>query len=207
MLFCLFSLPVITAGASLCALCEGMQLIASDRDSDLPVFKTFLKTFKKSFVSATLLWFVCIFCYFILVSVNYAAEIFKGKGLGTSYTITYYALAILLIFGYQNLFPSLARWTDLKVFRCVKRSYQVAVVGLPWTVAGIIITVLFAYLTLVFNRNFMRFGMFLWAVCGFGIVTYLSSFLFLKAADSFEKREQLRIKEFYKNDEDSDNGQ
>ena len=81
LLFCLFSLPVITAGASLCALCEGMQLIASDRDSDLPVFKTFLKTFKKSFVSATLLWFVCIFCYFILVSVNYAAEIFKGKGL------------------------------------------------------------------------------------------------------------------------------
>lgn len=191
LLFCLFSLPFFTIGASLCALCEGMQLIASQKDSDLSVIKTFLATFKKNFVRGTLLWGLCIFGIAAVFSMRYASSLALGGGLNTSYMITFYVIALLFVFGYQNLFPSLARWQDIGVIACIRRSFEVAVVGFPWTLLGIIITSGFSYVTLAMNQSAMLLGMFVWAVCGFGIVTYICSFFFLKAAAGYEKRQEL----------------
>ena len=191
LLFCLFSLPVVTAGASLCALCEGMQKLAAGEDSDLPVFRTFWDTFKRTFKRATILWFICIFGYFFLSSLQYAAVTLSGGAVGTSYMVTFYAMTLLLVFGFQNLFPSLARWQDLGVVALLFRTYLVAGVGFPWTLLGILCTGVFSYVTLGMNMNIFRFGLFLWAVCGFGIVTYLSSFFFLRAAAGYEKQQEV----------------
>ena len=186
LLFCVFSLPVITAGASLCALCEGMQRIASGNDSDLPVFKTFWGTFKRNFKRATIVWLICIFGYFFLSSLQYAAVTLSGGSLGTSYMITFYAMTLLLVFGFQNLYPSMARWQELSVIALLFRTYMVAGVGFPWTLLGIVFTSVFSYITLGMNR----FGLFLWVVCGFGVVAYICSFFFLRAAERFELQQE-----------------
>ena len=191
LLFCLFSLPIVTAGASLCALCEGMQKLAAGEDSDLPVFRTFWGTFKRNFWRATILWFICIFGYVFLSCLQYAAVTLSNGSLATSYMVTFYVMLMLLLFGFQNLFPSLARWQDLTVIALLFRTYLVTGVGFPWTLLGIACTAVFSYVTLGMNLNVFRFGLFLWAVCGFGIVTYISSFFFLRAAENFEKHQQL----------------
>lgn len=188
LLFCIFSLPFFTVGASLCALCEGMQLIASEKDSDLSVFKTFFNTFKKNFSKGILLWLLCIFGSLIIYSMRYASTLKLGAALNGSYMITYYVVMLLFVFVYQNLFPTMAYWQELKAFGCIRRSFELAIIGFPWTVLGIVTASLFGFVTLAMNRGAMLLGMFVWAVCGFGVVAYISSFFFLKAAANYEKR-------------------
>ena len=191
-LFCLFSLPIVTTGAALAALCEGMQLIAEGKDTDLQVFKTFFGCFRRSFKRATELWFLSMLGTVILASLSYAAASFSGRPLGTSYSLIYYIAAILFLVGYHNLYPTLARWPQLSVKACLIRTYMVAVIGLPWTLLGIMVTVAFSFVTLVLNHNIFRFGFFLWAVCGFGILTYICSFFFLRAVSVYERKMALQ---------------
>ena len=169
-----------------------MQLIAEDKDTDLAVFRTFFGTFKRSFKRATILWFLCMVGYVILATLSYAAASFSGRVLGTSYSLTFYVMTILFLVGYQNLYPTAARWQELSVKDCLCRAYVVAAIGLPWTLLGIVLTGVFAYVTLVLNHNIFRFGFFLWAVCGFGIIAYICSFLFLKAVSAYERKKTLQ---------------
>ena len=189
-LFVICSLPVFTIGASLTALCEGMQRIAADEESDRSVAKEFFATFRRCFLKSTGLWLLCILGGLFLYSLQNAVLVLSGSsdgsGIGSSYAITYYVTFFFLAFGYQNLFPTRARWQELPVVGTVVRAYQLAMISFPWTLLGLLLTYLFIYVTIFMNNNVMRFGIFVWVACGFGVVTYLSSFCFLKGAKKFE---------------------
>lgn len=197
-LFIVFSIPVITMGASLTALCKGVQRVAED-DEDVVVstWKDFWETFKKNFVVSTKTWLIVLVCGAYLYALQHAVMSMTGDGdslgLGSAYMITYYVCAFILIFGYMNLFPSRARWQDLTLWGGITRAFQISIISLPWTSTGIGLTSAFIYITLIFNLNVLRFGLFLWIVCGFGICAYIYSFFFLKGAKKFE--ESLEAKE------------
>ncbi|MBQ7582135.1 MAG: DUF624 domain-containing protein [Lachnospiraceae bacterium] len=55
-IFCAVSIPVITVGAGMCALCEGARMIAAEEDFDDGVLRTFFACFKRNFKRGTLLW-------------------------------------------------------------------------------------------------------------------------------------------------------
>ena len=56
-LFCVLSLPVITAGAAMTGLSAAMQLIAEDKeDEGKSALRVFWQNFKDHFLRATLLW-------------------------------------------------------------------------------------------------------------------------------------------------------
>ena len=58
-LFCLFSLPLFTIGASLSALFACMQAIW-DEDEDDIMAKQFWNAFKQNFRQATVIWLFCL---------------------------------------------------------------------------------------------------------------------------------------------------
>ena len=185
-LFCVLSIPVITAGASMTGLAAAMQLIAEDReDEGRSALKVFWQYFRSHFVRSTLLW-VCglggmafLFLYF------HAVSGMEG-GLGQLYRITLYALIMIFFAGFQYVFPMQARF-GLGVGRTLVNAWLMAVAALPWTLLGLLIPA--AAVVLTFFLRPERFGgaVFFWAIIGFGLTVYLRSLVYLRAFRRIEQ--------------------
>ena len=187
LLFCLFSVPVITGGAALFALCDGMQRLV--RDEDVPVFRTFLDAFKSNFKRSTILWLITIAGYVFLYSLQYSAVSLSNGHLATRHMATFYVMMFLLLFCFQHLFPTAVKWQELSPVGCIGRAYVITGNGFGWTLLGIISTSIFSYVTLAVNPFVIPFGLMLWIVCGFGIIAYIEAVCFLKAAANFERKQ------------------
>lgn len=177
-LFCLFSLPVITAGAALVALCEGVRNVAENRDYGLAGIRNFAGTFFGSFKRATPIYLGVLAVVAVLASMRQSASVMPGP-ISKIYGISFYFLAMIAALGYQHLFPLLAANEETRGFKAIKQSFLMAIAFLPWTLAGIAGTGAFIYITLILNNNAFKFGIFLWLACGFGLCAYLNSFIFL----------------------------
>ena len=59
MLFCIFSIPIVTVGAAMSALNSCMMLLVDDREDDI-IVKDFWRAFKANFKQATGLWLLCL---------------------------------------------------------------------------------------------------------------------------------------------------
>ena len=78
-MFVIFSLPIVTIGASSTALYSSMQKLIDDREDDL-IVKDFLRAFKANFWQATAIWMIClvvlvILAVFYFVTVTEAFEV------------------------------------------------------------------------------------------------------------------------------------
>ena len=178
-MFCLFSLPVITIGASLTALYTCMQRLIKDdeRDEGL-VFQVFWRAFKSNFRQATLLWLVCLGA-FAFLGAYYRITMSMGGSLGWVYRMTFYLLCLLFLFGFLYIFPLQARYQN-KVRYTLRNAWLMSVAALPWTLLSLAVVVMALFLTFYMNRD-MNSALYIWAVAGFGLVAYIQSFFFFRA--------------------------
>ena len=188
LLFVICSVPVITAGASLLALCEGMQKLSADKNADFPVAATFFWTFRRNFKRATVLWIWTVVGFLFLYLLQYATLSVSGGSQGTMYMASFVVVVLLLVFGYQHLFPVAARWQELSAIEVIVRSYLVAGASLFWTIMGICATSLISGITLSLNPFVVPLGLMFWIFCGFGVTTYVCNGCFQKAAEKFERK-------------------
>ncbi len=109
-LFCVLSLPVITAGAAMTGLSAAMQLIAEDKeDEGKSALRVFWQNFKDHFLRATLLWLSGLLGIAFLLLYYHTVNSLEG-GTQHLYRITFYALVLVFFAGYQYVFPMLARF-------------------------------------------------------------------------------------------------
>jgi uncharacterized membrane protein YesL len=178
-LFCLFSLPVITAGAALTALHTAMQELAAGRDEDgQPPELVFLRVFRQDFKKSTLLWLICLVCIAFLVLYYFVTGMLTGT-FGRVYRITFFVLVLVFLFGFQYIFPIEARFR-LRVKDTLKNAWLLSVAAFPWTILSLAIPAGLVYILFFMNPNGFSMGVFLWTVCGFGTVTFLNSYIFLR---------------------------
>ena len=130
-LFCLFSLPLFTIGASLSALYACMQAIWKDDEDDI-IAKQFWNAFKRNFGQGTALWFICLLAfaflgiyYFIIASMTGLAE--------KMYRVSFFMMCLIFLFGFQYLFPLQARYEN-HVKNTLKNAAILAFVNLPRTI-------------------------------------------------------------------------
>ena len=179
-MFCLVCCPVITIGAALTALHASMQVLAAGRDEEGDtVVRTFIRTFKEDFLPSTLLWVVTLGMIAFLGLYYMVVQSMSG-GLARVYRITFYALVLVFLFGFQYLFPLEARFR-LRTRDALKNAWMLSIAAAPWTLLSLALTAAAVYVTVFMNPNAFNMAVFIWAVAGFGIVAYLNSFLFLKA--------------------------
>lgn len=172
-MFVLFSLPIVTIGASAAALYSCMQKLIDDREDDL-VARDFWRAFKINFWQATTIWLLCLLVI-VFLAVFYSITSSMLDILGRAYLIPFFLISFLFLFGFQYLFPIQARY-KLKIRDTIKNAYLLSLAALPWTVLSIALAVGAFYLT--FYMMSFDMGLFIWAVLGFGVVFYLNSFLF-----------------------------
>lgn len=177
-LFCLFSLPLSTIGASLSALYACMQAIWEDDEDDI-IAKQFWNAFKRNFGQGTALWLFCLLVfaflgiyYFIVASMTGAA--------GKMYRVSFFMMCLIFLFGFQYLFPLQARYKN-RIKNTLRNAWLLSIAALPWTVLSILLTAGAVYISFFMNPEGVSLAVFLWGTLGFGIVAYLNSIFFQKA--------------------------
>lgn len=177
-MFCLFSLPVVTAGASLAALYACIQAVLTDDEDDV-IVKQFWNAFRQNFAQATVIWLFCLLA-FAFLGVYHLIVFSMDGALGKVYRISFFLMCILFLFGFQYLFPLQARYKN-KVMDTLKNAWLLSIAALPWTLLSILLTMFAVYISFFMDPKGVNLAVFLWGTIGFGLVAYLNSYLFSRA--------------------------
>lgn len=169
-LFLLFSIPIVTIGASLTAMYTVMLRIVRKEDS--VTGSGFVKAFRKNFKKATVLWLMvmaaCVVIYGELVYVaNFSGVIVQF------YSILVMVEAVLLAVTLPFLFPLVARY-DNTVWNTIKNAFLLSVSNLgAWlkiALAWFAPIALSAYYPVLFFSTW-----YLWIIIGFGLIGFGTS--------------------------------
>ena len=180
LMFCVFSLPIFTVGASLAALFTCMQQLIYDEERDEGlIFRTFWTAFRRNFRQATALWLICMGA-FAFLGFYYLVVQRMGGAAGRVYQITFFLLALLFLFGFIYIFPLQARFRN-KVRHTLRNAWLLSIAALPWTLLAIALPIAAVYICFFMNPRALKLMEYLWAVCGFGLIAYLDSFFFRQA--------------------------
>lgn len=206
-LFCLFSLPLVSVGASLTALYDCTLSIVEERSESSTVGQ-FWRAFRRNFRKGTALWGICLGVAAVLWA--YAAAVNTLSGAAASmYRVTFLILLFLYLAGVQYVFPVLARLNrkraagtdsgtiptgaaeadsgalqrrgDPGVGTVLKTAWLLSAVALPQTLGTLAVAMGAVYLSFFLNPAVWNTAVFLWAVAAFAVIAYLQSFLFRAA--------------------------
>ena len=172
-LFILCSIPIVTMGASMSAMY--FTLLKKQRTGENGgVVKLFFKGFKQSTIS----WLL-----FLLISFIFTLDFnLFGKGGPQENKLMYYTSVVLMIltcFIAIYLFPVISAFKNT-LKNLLLQSIYLAAKNFIFTIVIMVLYTLPAYVLLSSTQVFMV-GIFVFIVCGFGLIAYVSSFMFLKA--------------------------
>ena len=178
LLFILCSLPVFTMGAALTALYDCTLCISEDTEEQLVVLQ-FLRSFKRNFKTATVLWLICLGAMVLLTGYRLAVNAMTGELLRV-YRVTFLFFTFLFLAGFQYIFPLQARY-ELGVKAILKNAWLLALAALPWTLCALIIPAAAIYITFFMNPEAANIFFFLWVFAVPAVIAYLDSFVYRKA--------------------------
>ena len=177
-LFILFSLPIVTIGASLTALYSVMMKIV--RKEEGGVFEGFKRAFFENFKQATLTWLslivVCIVMYaeYLLVSTSTGV-------IASIYLIILVIELILISLTLPFLFPLIARF-DNTFFKTIQNAFLLSVSNI-----GSCLKIFLAWFMPIFIMfrypDIFYMLWYLWILIAFGLIAFGSSFTIRKVFD------------------------
>ena len=175
-MFVLFSIPIVTIGASSAALYSCMQKLLDDREDDL-IVKDFLKAFKTNFWQATAIWMMALGVILVLLIFYFVTSQMLDV-LGRVYLIPFFLISFFFLCGYQYLFAIQARY-NLKIKDTIQNAFLLSIAALPWTLLAVLM--LAGSLFLTFYMMSFDMGLFIWAMLGFGVLDYMNCIFFKQA--------------------------
>ncbi len=185
-MFCLCSLPLITIGASLSALYECTMSIVEDLEEP-SMFRQFWRAFRRHLRQGTLLWLILLGGILLLLAYAWAVGRLD-PGLSRSYRVVLLLLTFLFLAGAQYVFPVEACFS-MPLREVLKNAWLISAAALPWTLCSLAIAAGAVYVSFFMGPSALNTAVFLWAVIGFGLVSYLQCF-FLRLA--FRRLRKLR---------------
>ena len=180
MLFILFSMPIVTAGASLAALYHTMLKMLRSKDAINP-FKQFWKGFTGNFKQATIAWlialFLILFGYFDVRICQQAGGFIGNLRYGV------YALGLVLFIILIYLFPTMAAFSDTlpnlirnSVYWALRKPFK------------LLVNLFFHFfpMFLTYNdRGYLPLYSVLWVMFGFAAIALLTSNLLLSEFEPY----------------------
>ena len=197
-LFCLFSLPLFTIGASASALYDCTLAIVEEREASF-IAAQFWTAFRRNFRRSTALWLLLLAAIAFLWAYSLTVGALPD-GLRRLYRITFFVLVFLFLAGGQYVFPLQARFSRMEaeknasktekqksVWFIVKTAWFLSAAALPWTLGALAISAAAVYLSFFMNPAALNTAVFLWAFAIFAVVAYLQSFLFRGAFQTLDR--------------------
>jgi len=135
-IFLVFSLPIITIGASFTALYyTSVKCIRRGRSY---LFKSFWKSFKENFGQATILWLILLIAGSILgLNIWFSGQIVSGN-MGFILTCIYAMMAFTISIVTVYVFPLLSRFSMSKK-KLISTAFYMAIKHLPYSILLVLI--------------------------------------------------------------------
>ncbi len=170
-------IPVITAGAA----CTAMHyvLLKIVRKEEGYLIRGFFKSFKQNFKQATLIWLMMLLMIGIFIG-DYFIFSYSGIDFSKSFTIIFFAVAIVLLMGSVYIFPILARF-DNTIKNTIKNAFFMAILNLPKTI--LMVLLLFVPFIIIYFSTYATFFVIMFGISG---PAYIAAYLY---SDIFKKFE------------------
>lgn len=152
-LFIVFSLPIVTIGASLAATFYTAMKMGDDEEGY--IFKTFMKGFKENFKQGTMLFIIFAAGIYILYIYKQVADISNSFIL-----ITLFILAVVIfVQGMMYSFPLIVRY-DNTIPRTIQNSFEIALKH-PLTTIFIMLLIAIEVALFTWNETMLFLGLFI----------------------------------------------
>lgn len=168
LLWVLFSLPVVTMGASTAALYSVMIKLKNGTEGKL--FRDFWEAFRANFRQATIMWLIIVFAA-IVFTTDIVYFVNMGGFAGTFLAMIFFGLDVALLLMTMYVFPLQAVF-DNKIGTTVKSAFYLAFRHLGWTILLLAIHILTIILAWLY-----------WIVIGwflFGVAAFINAWIFDK---------------------------
>lgn len=175
----LFSLPIITAGASLtAAYYMGFKMV---KDEETYILKGFWKSFKQNFIQSTIIWLIILVVAGVLVC-DYRIILYSGVEFARWMKIAVVVVTIVVLMGVSFVFPMQARYAN-SVKNTIKNAFLMALSHVPTSLALIII-----YIIPVVIYYFLPQSLPALFLLAFGLIIFGQSFLIMKIFTKYEEK-------------------
>lgn len=168
--FLICCLPIVTIGAALTGL-NYVTLKMAEKEEGY-IIKGFFKSFRQNFFQSTVMWIIMLVIAVVLGLDFYIIS----EATGTIFTVIRITLAItvvlyLMVFTY--LFSTLARFYN-SIKNTFRNALLMSIADFPKTLLMMVLmvgSVLFTF----FNGNTLAYGILIWILCGFSLISYVNS--------------------------------
>jgi uncharacterized membrane protein YesL len=180
-LFILFSLPIITIGASYtAAYYVALKMV---RNEETYIFKSFWKSFKENFIQSTIMWVFIMIVAFVIVC-DYRLILYSGMEFAQWIKIAVLAVTIIISLGVSYIFPLQSRYTNT-IKNTVKNAFLTSILHLPTSIAIVVV-----YAIPLVILYFIEQALPLLFLLAFGLIIYGKAYLIRRIFDKLEENMQ-----------------
>ena len=174
LLFVLFSLPIITMGASTTALYGVTKKMAENREGY--IFRNFFQLFKENFRQSTVMWIILLVAAMIPTVDLYIIKSLEKTVITTALKglMLATALTVLLVFLYAMALQSTFENT---IKNTLKNAFLMGIGYFPWTLLILLITLLPIILIVLLGKT-AGSVVYVMLFVGFAVLAYLNSYIF-----------------------------
>lgn len=168
LLWVLFSLPIVTIGASTTALYSVLIKMRNGKEGKL--FQDFWDAFRSNFRQATIIWLIILAAAFVFTT-DIVYFLNMGGFFGTFFAMVFFGLDVMLLPMSLYVFPMQAVF-DNKVGTTMKSALYLSSRHLLWTVVLMALAILTAIAVILY-----------WPLIGwfvFGLVAFINAWIFDK---------------------------
>lgn len=181
LLWLVFSLPVITIGASTTAVYYiNMKIVKDEEDY---IVKSFFKAFLENFKQSTVLWLLFL-AFGAVLGTNYYQLFYKAEEAKIFFQGITILATVLYVFSFIYAFPLLARYKN-SVGRILLNSIAISI---RYFFRTLIILLMLA--ALVFLGFYSATTLFFAIILGIGVLTFVVSSYVLKIFEQLERLKQ-----------------
>ncbi len=185
LLWIVFTVPVITAGASTTALFYCTLKI--HKDGECRPFHDFWKSFRQNFRQATAIWLL-LFLAGAVVYFEFKTIPSMPGILSAVFSYVVYAVCVPLWLVALYIFPTLAAFQN-KIHKLLLNAFYFSVKNLLYVIAVALITILPMFFTLVDAELFPVY-LLIWMLCGFTLTALVDSWFFWKLFRPYFSQEE-----------------
>lgn len=168
LMWIVFSLPVITAGAATVALQFACLKIVHGEERPI---HDFWRSFRTNFKQATCAWLIVLVAATLILAAGYCLWVFEFTG-KSFFTLVFIVHAVLFLNFSGFLFPVIAQFENTTI-NMFKNAFILSVLNIKTALLTTVLSLIPVAWMCVWLETFLRFG-FIWICIGFSAIAFLN---------------------------------
>ena len=171
-LYILFSIPIITIGASTTATYFVAMKIVENEEGY--IFRTFIKNFKENFKISTIVWIIIMLVGGVLILDFHISNAIPNSSISNIFKLILTMVSIIIIFNITYVFPIICKF-DNSIKNTIINATLISIQNLPYTIIMSLLN-LIPIISILFFSNYLGYIAFFYIIIGYAVVSCINSF-------------------------------